>query len=347
MHYLILSFIVIGVGLYAVVAGIHIPYALAQMRNRDNIVANIANVSNFDQPRTVQLTTNESLLLGEIRSGHRDIVTDNNSLIKNPINPPPPPSVVHLRIQIDSIDVYNDHDEGFRGTGEWHLLGAVSCCGGAANSNMPTTDYSFNAPGAKEGEIDTPDNKMNNVTGDMRGGWGSVGHVKFEDVKQDIDVNNTNPLSEININFFGIEDDKITAADLPPLPDHTGNSYVEAGKAVESFVIFLNNLKDVDHLGNVHLRFTKANNYGVGSGSAASDMIYANEWYTTQAIEQQCTGALLHPPPICSQSSSYQDWPDFPDYIINFRIIDRDGPHCIPGDTYSYTTGYCSGSAPG
>lgn len=344
MHYSILSFIVIGVGLYAAVAGIQIPYALAQVRNHDNIIANIANASNFVHTRSFPLTTNESLIMGGILNGHGNITADNNSLIANPINPPPPPSLVHLRIQIDSIDVYNDHDLGDRGTGEWHLYGTVSCCGGAVNSNMPTTVYSFNAPGAKEGEIDTPDNKMNNVTGDKRGGWGTVGHVKFEDVKQDLDVNNTNPQSEININFFGIEDDKITAADLPPLPDHTGNSYVEAGKALESLVVFLNNMKDVDHLGNVHLRFTKANNYGVGSGSAASDMIYANEWYTTPAIEQQCIGVQIHPLPICSQSSSYQDWPDFPDYIINFRIIDRDGPHCIAGDTYSYTTGYCTGS---
>jgi hypothetical protein len=60
-----------------------------------------------------------------------------------------PPKIVHLRIQVDSIDVYEDHDSGMRVDGECHLFGVVSCCGGAIKSKMPTNVYSLNAPGTK------------------------------------------------------------------------------------------------------------------------------------------------------------------------------------------------------
>jgi hypothetical protein len=179
---------------------------------------------------------------------------------------------------------------------------------------------------------------MNDVTGTHRGGWGTVEHVTFSNVKQDIDVDNTNPLTEINLDFFGIEDDKITASDLPPLPDNTGNVYVEAAKYVEKFSMFLNNLASTDQLGKIHNEFTKADNYGVGFHAGASDLIYNNVWYKSEAIENQCKIATKFGyPSICFDK---KDWPDFPDYIINYRIIDRDY-RCPNGFIYSYASNLC------
>ena len=419
---LALALIVIGVGLYAIAAGIQNPYALAQ-ENLSSIDVNITNNSDFLPSEKVSLTTNQSLSLGQNLTSNENMTGNisgmryfpggkvllppvnksqveppkiqveppkvaeeiqvepllgnksqveppkvaeeiqvepflvNKSQVKPPkvqVKPPtgdlegallladellPPPKVVRLRIQVVDIQVYKDHDGSSRGDGEWHLFGVVSCCGGAANSNMPTNVYSFNAPGAKEGEIDTPSNDMNDVTGERRGHWGTVETVKFNNVWQDFDVDNTNPLTEINMDFFGIEDDKITASDLPPIPDNTGNVYVEAAKYISKLSVYFNNLDSVDQLGKVHNQFTKANNYGVGFHSAASDLNYKNVWYKSQAIETQCqtTGWKVSPPPICNVR---QDWPDFPDYIISYMIIDRDN-RCALGFTYNYALNIC------
>ena len=302
----------------------------------------------------VPLSSNESLLLGDTMTLNENLTTASSAFtgnigmtnrtnggVENPNNnPTPPPEVVHLRIKIDSISIWRDHDGNWRGDGEWALFGTVSCCGGAINSNMPTTLYSFNAPGAKEGQIDTPDNRMNDVTGEHRGGWGTIETVHFADVKQDFDVNNTDPRTEINLNFFGVEDNDISAEDLPPIPDIPNTSYDDGARYLENLTRYLNNLGGAERLGNVHNVFTKANNYGTEYGgyhSAASDLIYGNMWYKSEAIEGFCLSDLW------GYDCRLIDWPDYPDYIINYRIIDRDGPRCAENGDYDYTTGACRG----
>jgi len=250
------------------------------------------------------------------------------------------PDTVHLRIQIDSIEVFHDRDTQGRGDGEWLLQGVVTCCGSAANSNMPTKAFSFNAPGVVEGQIDTPDDRMNDVTGEYSGMWGTREIVEFKDVYQDIDVDNNNPITELRINFFGIEDDSLTKTELPPIPDSVGDpevdAYLKAANYAEDLIVYLNGLKSVDHLGNIRDVFTKANNYGVGLHYAWPDHIYENKSYKTENAWKFCPSQ-----DISGYDCTLKDWPDFPEYQLNYRIIDKDGPRCDAGFTYSYAKNTC------
>jgi hypothetical protein len=319
---------------------------LAQEENLSKTDPNFINDSAFPAGKKVPLTSHESLLLGEMLKSRNLTESGDNitSVIDQTTMPgfPAAPTLLHLRVQIDSIAVFRDHDPSGRGDGEWHLLGTVNCCGNAINSQMPTRGFSFNAPGVeKEGEIDTPDDEMNDVRGEYRGNWGTIERIPFADVKQDFDVENTG-LGEIDINFFGFEDDALTSTDFPSIPDIPSMPYDDYVRAAFEATKWLNNLGGNEHLGNVHLVFTKANNWGIGADNtgfyyAASDDVYSNIWYASESDEIDCNIE-----PICGHAIN-TDWPDYPDYIINFRIIDKE-PRCPnPGDTYNYTTDQCTG----
>jgi hypothetical protein len=256
-----------------------------------------------------------------------------------PPKTPTIPDTVNLRIVIDSIVVYADHDGPTREDGEWHLYGIVACCGGAANSNMPTKGFSFNAPGQPEGEIDTPDGQMNDVTGTYAGMWGTAETVKMS-VYQDLDVDNKNPLTEVRLDFFGFENDRLDDDDIPAIPDIPGTSYDDYYNKGKKFITDINNLAGNDDLGIIQKVFTRAQNYGIGGGSLPSSIVYKNIWYDTEREHNLCQSPLTAgktPGLVCAKD---KDWPDYPEYIINYHIEDK-VKRCAAGFEFQYATGIC------
>jgi hypothetical protein len=250
----------------------------------------------------------------------------------------PRPEVIHLRFQVDSISVYSDRDSGLTDDGEFHLLGLVTCCGGAANSVVPAVGFPFKSPGQPDGEIDTPTNIMNDVRGTYRGSWGTVSTVKFTNLYVDVDVDNNDPRAEVRIDFFGMEDDR-SSGKLPALATAVsavgtaiGNPYVAAAGAAIALIDKLVQEGDANYLGNVQKIVTKSNNYGVGFHYDESSKKYANKYYPSQRCED--------PNYRKTHNCRMIDHPDFPEYIINYRIIDKDH-RCIAGWTYDYIDNIC------
>ena len=66
-------------------------------------------------------------------------------------------------------------------------------------------------------------------------------------------------------------------------------------------------------------------------------MVYDNVDYKSEAAEASCLNPRYNPGGVgCDKV----DWPDFPDYIINYHIVYRD-QRCTSGFTFQYATGVC------
>jgi hypothetical protein len=309
-----------------------------------------SDVSGNGTNETSDTTTNKNSIskaIGAMKQPGQEAATGvGDDQIGGVETPPkmPRPEVIHLRIQVDSIRVYSDRDNGRTNDGEFHLLGLVTCCGGAVNSVVPAVAYPFKVPGQPDGEIDTPTNQMNDVRGTYQGSWGTVSNVKFKDLYIDVDVDNTNPRTEVRIDFFGMEDDR-SSGKLPALATAVaavgtaiGNPYVVATGAAIALIDKLAQGADAQYLGNVQKVFSKSNNYGVGFHYDSSSLVYKNISYKNKETAYLCEPIPPRNYPVTCVKNT--DWPDFPEYIINYRIMDLD-QRCVAGWTYDYIDNIC------